>query len=162
MHYKRRAGIAAGIILGLIFAAAGLGKLLHQPEALTVFFNPAPDLLTATFFKFFFTWLSPIELVLGLLLIIGVAARLMATLSSVLIAGFIANNGWLLSQGMGDEPCGCFGGAERIIQARLSTMNSLYLDIAMLALALVILFFYPVDYFDIRPWFLARGKIAEE
>ena len=63
---------------------------------------------------------------------------------------------------MGDEPCGCFGGAERIMQARLSTMNSLYLDIAMLALVLIILFFYPVDYFDIRLWFLARGKMTKE
>ena len=84
MRYKRWAGIAAGIALGLIFAAAGLGKLLHQPEAISVFFNPAPDLLTAAIFKFFFTWLPRIELVLGLLLIIGVAARLIATISSVL------------------------------------------------------------------------------
>ena len=41
-------------------------------------------------------------------------------------------------------------------------MNSLYLDIAMLALVVIILFFYPADYFDIRPWFLGRGKIDEE
>ena len=146
--------------MGLIFVAAGLGKLLYHAEVFKIFFTPFLYLLTPAFAKAVFIWLPRVELIVGLLLIIGIAAKLMATFSSVLIAGFIANNILLINRGLGYEPCGCFGIMERITPAKLSTVGSLYLDIIMLALALVILFYYQSNFLNIRPWFLARGKIA--
>ena len=154
MRYRQWIGVGAGIILGLIFVAAGLGKLL-QAEAFKIFFNPFPSALAPAFAEAVFVWLPSIELIVGLLLIIGVAAKLMAAFSSVLIAGFMANNSWLLSRGLRYEPCGCFGWVE----AKLSIVGALYLDIGMLALVLIILFCYQGDFFNSYPWFWRKGEI---
>jgi uncharacterized membrane protein YphA (DoxX/SURF4 family) len=163
MRGKYWLAVGASVILGLVLVAAGLGKLLQRAEAGTIFFasypSYLPDFLLPAFFEVVFTWLPYIELIVGLLLIIGIAARLMAAFSSVLIAGFIANNSWLISQGLGYQPCsGCFGMLERITQARLSTVGALYMDMGMLALALIILFYYPGNFLTTRPWFLGRSK----
>ena len=157
---KHGIGVGAGIILGLIFAVAGLGKLLHQAEAFELFFFP--DFLTPALAKAVFIWLPRVELIIGLLLITGLAAKLVTTFSLVLILGFITNNVWLLIQGLGDKPCGCFGMAERIAQAKLSILGALYLDVVMLVLVLIILVCYQGNFFNIYPWFLAGGKIAEK
>ena len=155
MRYRHWAGIGSGIILGLIFVISGLGKLLSQAESFKTIFNPFPDFLAPVFAEAVFSWLPYIELIVGLLLIIGILAKLMAVFSLVLIAGFITNNSWLLSRGLGYEPCsGCFGIMERIIQVELSTVGALYMDIGMLALALIILLCYPGKFFTLRPWFL--------
>ena len=164
MFYRHRAGIIAGIVLGLILVAAGLGKLLQEGGAfrLKILVSPFPEFFMAEIMKAAFVWLPWIELVVGLLLIIGVAARFMSVISSVLIAGFIANNSWMLVKGLGYEPCYCFGIWEVMAKARLSTVTSLYIDIIMLALVLVVLFCYRRRFFNIYPWFLRRGESAEE
>jgi len=160
MQGKHWLAIGAGTLLGLIFVAAGLGKLLQPSEAFKIFFTSYPtslqDFMTPAFFKAIFIWLPRIELIVGLLLIIGIVAKLMAALSSVLIAGFMANNSWLLSQGLGYEPCICLGMLDRITQARLSTAGALYIDIGMLVLVLIILFYYPGNFLTACPWFLRR------
>ena len=161
MLNKHWLAIGASTLLGLVFVAAGLGKLLQPTEAFKIFFTSYPaylvDFLTPAFFKAIFTWLPRIELIVGLLLITGIAAKLMAAFSSVLIAAFIANNSWLLSQGLGYEPCsGCFGMLERITQSRLSTVGALYVDIGMLVFVLIILFCYPGNFLTTRPWFFGK------
>ena len=158
MRYRYWVGIGAGIILGLIFVVAGLGKLLHQAEAFGIFIYALPEFLPPALAKAVLIWLPFIELAVGLLLIIGITAKLMAAFSLALIAGFIASNSWLLSQGLGQEPCGCFGIAERLVQIKLLVINALYFDMGMLGLALLILVYYQGDFFNIRPWFLMRRK----
>jgi len=172
MSGKHWIGVGASITLGLIFIVAGVGKLLHQPEAVSkllhqpeavrIFFIPLPDFLTATLTKAVFNWLPYIELMVGLLLIIGVAARFVATLSSVLIAGFIAHNGLLISYGLWAEPCDCFGKLKILPYTGLSIIGALCLDIVMLALVLIILFWHQSSFFNIYPWFLARSKIVQK
>ena len=159
IEIKRRKhwiGVGASIVLGLIFAAAAVAKLLHQPEAFKIFFTPFPDFISVVFTKIVFVWLPRIELAVGLLLIIGIAAKLVATLSLVLIAGFIINNSLMLIRVINFCPS-CFG--PRII---LPTLDALYIDIVMLALVLIILFCYRGHFFNIYPWFLKRGRIAEK
>jgi len=164
MRHKHWIGAGASIILGLIFVAAGLGKLLDPVairDMLYIFFPSFGSLfLTSAFTKAILIWLPRIELIVGLILIIGIAAKLMAIFSSVLIAGFIANNSWMISQGLGYKPCGCLPIVERITQTQLSNVGALYLDTGMLALVLIILFCYRGNFLNIHPWFLARGKIA--
>ena len=162
MRGKHWLAIIASIILGLIFVAAGLGKLLQPAEAFKIFFTSYPayllDSLTPAFFKAIFIWLPRIELIVGLLLIIGVATKLMAAFSSVLIAGFMANNSWLISQGAGyASPCECFGIVKEITQAKLSTAGALYIDMGMLALVVIILLYYPGNFLTIRHCYLVRG-----
>ena len=159
MRYKYWIGVGASIILGLIFLISGLGKLLSEAESFKTIFNPFPDVLAPVFANAVFSWLPYIEVIVGLLLIIGIAAKLMAVFSSVLIAGFITNNSWLFSRGLGYEPCECFGIMERIIHVELSTLGALYLDIGMLALVLIILLCYQSNFLDTHPWFWG-GKVV--
>ncbi|MDP6043722.1 MAG: DoxX family protein [Dehalococcoidales bacterium] len=159
--YKHQIGVSAGITLGLIFITAGVGKLLHQPEAFTIFFTPFPRFLSLILAKAAFIWLPWVELVIGLLLISGIAARPVAAFSLLLITGFIVNNTLLLIQGLGGEPCHCFGAVDNIVEADLSIIGALGTDIAMLALALVFLLYSRRGFFNLYPWFLKesdRGK----
>jgi len=161
MGYRHWIGVGVGIILGLILVAAGLGKLLYQFESFPILSFAFPHLLSPVFTKIIFTLLSYVELIVGLLLIIGIAAKLMAAFSLALIAGFITYNGWMLSHGLGDEPCGCLGIVETIARVKFLVINALCFDVGMLGLALLVLFCYQSSFFNIYPWFLRRGKIAE-
>ncbi len=147
--------VGAGIVLGLIFLAAGLGKLLNPMESSIIFVFP--DFLPNAVDKFIFRWLPSVEILIGVLLITGIIARLVSSLALALTVGMIANNTVLLIQGLGDKPCGCFGEAERWVQLRLSIAGALYIDIAMLILGVIILFYYRGKFINISPWFLRRG-----
>ena len=146
--------ISAGIILGLIFLAAGLGKLLNPMESSVIFVFP--EFLPNVLDRFIYRWLPYVEIIIGVLLITGIIARLTASLALVLTLGLIASNSIMLVQGLGDKPCGCFGEAERWVQLRLSVTGALYIDIAMLILGFMVLLFYQSRFFNITPWFLRR------
>jgi len=98
------------------------------------------------------TWLPRIEMVLGLLLMVGVAARLMAGFASLLSIAFIFNNSWEIARGAGGDPCGCFG--DNSFLGYLSNTDALYIDIGMLALAIVIILWYSGKWLSVRPWFI--------
>ncbi len=156
MRYRHWAGIGSGIILGIIFVTSGAGKIAEPGEFLTLlsytsFLPPELAILIAR-------WLPWVELVLGLCLITGVSAKLMTSVSSLLVIGFIFHNAWLITHELATEECGCFGRLENILeierQITLSSQNALYMDIGMLALVLIILFCYPGKFFTLRPWFL--------
>ena len=144
----------AGIILGLIFLVAGLGKLLNQTESFLIFVFP--EFLPTALDKFIFRWLPGIEIAIGALLIIGSAARLIVSLALVLTLSMMVNNSLLLIQGFGDKPCGCFGMAEKLVQHRLSVTGALCIDVVMLVLGFVVLFLYRSRFLDMNPWFLRR------
>jgi uncharacterized membrane protein YphA (DoxX/SURF4 family) len=155
---KHWISVGAGLILGLIFIVAGVGKLLHQPDTVRIFFIPLPYFLTQAMAKAVLNWLPVIELTIGFLLVIGIAPKLVATFSSVLIIGFITHNSVLISRGYWFSPCDCFGRLKVLPYTELFVLGSLFLDIAMLALILMILFWYRSDFFKIYPWFLAKGE----
>jgi len=138
MRYRKWISLGASFILGIIFIVAGLGKILSEAESFKSIFNPFPDFLAPFFSQAIYSWLPYLEVIIGLLLIIGVLPRLMAVFSIVLIAGFITNNSWLISRGLGYEPCDCFVVARRILQVELSTVSALYLDVAILVLAVIV------------------------
>lgn len=147
--------VGAGIVLGLIFLAAGLGKTLSQTDSFVIFVFP--EFLPTALDKLIFRWLPGVEILIGVLLITGVIARLVASFALALTVGLIANNTILLIQGFGDKPCNCFGAAERWVQLRLSIAGALYIDIVMLILGIMVLFYYRGKFISINPWFLKRG-----
>ena len=149
-RYRHWFGVEAAIVLGLILAAAGVAKLLHQPEAYEVFFIPFPALISQLFAKFYFFWLPRIEFTLGLLLIFGIAARFISTLTLVLITGFIISNSVMIIRDL-NICLSCFGP-----QVQLSTVSALIIDLIMAVLAVIILLCYRRKFFDIYPWFLKR------
>jgi len=158
MRNKHWISVGASLILGLIFIVAGLGKLLHQPDTVRIFFIPLPYFLTQAMAKAVLNWLPVIELTIGFLLIIGIAPKLVATFSSVLIIGFIAHGSLLIRRGLGSEPCDCFGKMKIVPYTELSNIGSLGLDVFMLALVIIILLWYRSNFFNIYPWFLTKDE----
>lgn len=148
--------IGASTSLGLIFITAGLGKLPVPTESYAIFSILPKPLLIPIFVKTVAFLLPRIELILGLLLIVGIGAKFMASFSSVLIAIFIFHNFWMITGGLESEPCNCFGEYGKVILAEISVLEALYLDVGMLVLVSIILLYYPGNFFAIRPWFLRR------
>jgi len=154
MSYRHWAGIGAGIILGIIFVVSGVGKIAEPVEFLTLL--SYSSLLPPKLSIIVAQWLPWVELVLGLYLITGISAKIFSGVSFLLVFGFIFHSAWLITQGLAAESCGCFGGIENILEIKrqiiLSTQNALYLDIGMLALILIILFYYPGKFLTLQPW----------
>jgi uncharacterized membrane protein YphA (DoxX/SURF4 family) len=155
MSFKHRAGTWASIVLGLIFMAAGFGKLFSPAYIFKLTFNPFPGFISTAFSNSVFHWLPYLEIIIGVLLIIGIMPRFAAVLAGLLIAGFITHNAWRLNQGLAYTPCTCFGVLDRILGLELSTTDSLYLDIAMLVLAFLVIFCHKGRFFNIRPRFFS-------
>lgn len=158
MRYKHWLGLGAALILGIIFLTSGIGKSLAEVELFDTFFPGFLDFLSLDQARLLFYGLPYVEIVIGALLVLGVAIRLVAAFSSLMIAGFIASNVWFITNGRGFEPCGCLGIFDRLFQSKLSTQQSLYLDVAMLALTLVIIFCYERGFTDFYPWFIKKKK----
>jgi len=158
--------IISCIIIGLILLIAGTGKLIGmgQMPGQTEFLDKfIPDfLLTPEFAQFiglvFIPYMLPIiETVLAVLLIAGLWPRLMALIVTPLTLAFMSNNLWTISQGVDKFPdCVCFGAWETITGARFTPTQSLYIDIGMLVLALIIIFVHPGRFLASQFWYYKR------
>ena len=150
--------VLAIIFLGVTFLVAGVGKVLAGFKGFEPFVFPA--FLPQSFIEFSYFGLSYLEIMVGGLLILGIAIRFAASLSAFLVACFIASNILMIYQGGGFEPCsGCFG-----IVGGLTAIAALAMDGVMATMAVVILICYQGSFFNISPWFLEkRGfKYANE
>ena len=146
--------VGSAILLGLILLVSGTGKLPGQTEfvdaLLKSFWTPS----VAYFVGYCLPW---VETGLGIFLLLGLFPRLAAALCLPLIAGFIANNGWALINGVEEFPeCAyCFGIWEEFL-GTLSPLGALVLDIVLLGLALIVLLLHQEDFFKFQPWFIRR------
>jgi len=146
--------LGPSVFLGLVLLASGSGKLPGQAEFIDALLGSFWTPPVAYLIGYCLPW---VELILGVFLLLGVFPRIVAALCLPLIAGFMANNAWALSQGMEQFPqCGdCFGIWEKLFGA-LSPLQALYLDIVLFCLALIILLFHPSGFLSFRPWFIKR------
>jgi len=159
MSYRRWIAVTAGILLGLVFLTSGIGKIAGQSSLFISIHNLYifPDIVRTLIVY----WLPWGEVLLGLALVVGVASQAVSLISCVLVACFMYQNTWMIMNGFKNEPCSCFGILDRILEGRLSTMNSLYIDIGMLVLALLIYFLSSGGFREWRPWFLRQsGKVT--
>jgi uncharacterized membrane protein YphA (DoxX/SURF4 family) len=159
MGYRYWITVIAGLLLGIIFLSSGIGKIIGHGVMLVSVANLTffPHILQVLITD----WLPWAEVVLGLALITGIGTQIVSLLSSILIACFLFQNSWMIAHGMSNEPCHCFGALERLFQGRLSTMNSLYIDIGMLALAITIYFCFQGGVKEWRPWFMRMRRKDE-
>jgi uncharacterized membrane protein YphA (DoxX/SURF4 family) len=153
--------IVACLLIGLTLLFAGGGKLADlgtipgQTEFLDRFI---PDfLMTPDVARFigmvFIPWILPLaEIILGLMLVVGVWPRLAALLVLPLTLGFMANNSFMISQGLEKYPdCTCFGIWEQWLGG-LTPIQSMYYDIILFILALIILVLHPGPFFSHQVW----------
>ncbi len=158
MRYRYWIAFGASILLALVFITSGVGKLMGQSAFLLALstYIISPDAAA-----WVTSWLPWVELVLGACLLVGIFPQIAAGISTLLIAAFIMHNGWMIANGFGHEPCGCLGVLERLFTGELSTMGSLYVDIALVILALAVYFCYPGRLLNTRPWFMGWREIVE-
>ena len=158
---RARISLIAAILLGLTLLASGLGKLFADLPAETEFIDKLiPAFFMTPTLAYFIGYVLPwVELSLGILLILGIWPRLMAVLCLPLAFAFMANNSWMISQGMEEFPeCAyCFGKLEEILGA-LSPLQSLCIDIGLFALALTIIFVRPGTFLSLPPWVAKLSK----
>jgi uncharacterized membrane protein YphA (DoxX/SURF4 family) len=163
--------IIACLLVGLTLIFAGGGKLanLGQIPGQTEFLDRIiPDfLLTPEFARFigltFIPWILPAgEVLLGLLLVIGIWPRFMAILVLPLTLGFMANNSYMISQGLDKYPqCECFGIWEQWLGG-LTPIQSMYYDVALFILAVIIIIVHPGSFFAHQIWInklISRDKL---
>lgn len=120
-------GTVAGVVLGVVFLAAGGAKLASPtwPEQARQLGAPQPVAAGIP-------W---IELALGALLVAGVARRPLAAAAAVLLVGFTGLIGLRLSQGR-RPPCACFGGRTARPIGPLTILRNLgFLALAAVAIA---------------------------
>lgn len=144
------------LFLGLVLLAAGSGKLPGQAEFIDTLLGSFWTPTVAYLIGYCLPWA---EVILGAVLLLGVFPRIAAALSLPLVAGFMANNSWALSQGMEQFPlCGhCFGIWEELL-GTISPLQALGLDIVLLCLALIILLFHPGGFLSFQSWFTKRKE----
>jgi len=163
--------LVAGTIIGVIFLIAGIGKIFafgEMPGQTMQFIGAIlPDawltpgvalFLGGILFPYIIPWA---ELCLGVLLLLRIWPRLFAAISLPLIASFIVNNAWYISQGkMKFTSCECFGIWEEMF-GTLTHLQSLSLDIVLFALALTVIFVHPGGFLSSPPWLSKLGKGAK-
>ncbi len=138
-------GILASIFLGMTFIVAAIGKLMEGTTTFDLFAFPpfVPPVLAEAIF----TSLPYLELLVGIPLIIGIAVKFVASLSSLLIIGYAVSNILLINLGV--EDCStCFG-----VAGSLSPTTSLIFDGVLAILVIDTLLFYRGKYFNKRPWY---------
>ncbi len=154
--------LIASIIVGLVLAFAGLGKLLgvgEMPGQTMQFLSYIlPDFLfTPEIAQFigsvFLPYIIPaLELLLGICLLLGIWPRFWAIFCLLLAMVFMADNSWLISIGMHQFPsCECFGIWEQMF-GTLTPLQSLCIDIGLFILSLIIIIIYPGGFFASPTW----------
>jgi len=154
--------LVASILVGLTLVIAGSGKLIGFGEVPGQTIEFIGDILPEAWitpgsvyflFEIFVPYVLPItEMLLGLLLLVGLASRLVAILCIPLIAAFMTNNIWSIGQGLDKFPeCVCFGIWETLFGG-LTPAQSLVYDISLFVLVIVIIFVHPGRFLASRAW----------
>jgi uncharacterized membrane protein YphA (DoxX/SURF4 family) len=139
-------GTAARLVLGVVFLVAGGSKvtdLAASGRAVAAYrilpFEAATVVGAA---------LPMVELLIGLLLVVGLATRVAATVGTALLAVFIGGIASAWARGLSID-CGCFGGGGDLAAGvRPSYGPEITRDLALLALA-VFLLVYPRTRFSL-------------
>jgi uncharacterized membrane protein YphA (DoxX/SURF4 family) len=152
----------ACIFIGLTLIMAGSGKLFGYGEVpgqtMEFIGDVLPDFLLNKFtinllYNIIIPYVVPyLELAIGIFLLIGFLPRIMAIVFIPLTLVFMANNAWAIMKGMDKYPsCTCFGIWEEVLGG-LTPLQSLYYDITLFILAVVIIVLHPAGLLASRNW----------
>lgn len=138
------------LAFGILFLISGAGKL---PEG-AAFVNQVEefDLLPHALARFYGTALPWMEIVIGVLLLLGLLSRFASAIGGLVSLSFIVANSVVLYRGLNLE-CGCFGDL-----AVLQTRDALIVDVVLLVMALQILF-HKGEFLSLDSW-IFRKKAA--
>ncbi len=125
-------GLLARLILGITLLWAGALKVAHPDQsALAV---RAFRILNYDLAGYVGYGLPIVEILVGLLLVIGLLTRLAAVVGGLLMLAFIIGIGWAWAHGYSID-CGCFGGGGTIAAAQTQYPLDILRDTGLVACA---------------------------
>lgn len=130
---KGWAGLAARLVVGVVWIWAGAVKVLDPLASIEAV--RAYELLPGSVVEPVGYLLPPLELVLGLALVLGAMTRGAALLSAVLLVAFVVGIASAWARGL-EIDCGCFGGGGVEPGASSKYPGEIARDVGLLALSL--------------------------
>ena len=160
---QRRAAVAlwvstgARLVLGGVFLVAGGLKAIDPQSSVAAV--RAYELLPTSLVTIVGWGLPFAEIALGLLLLAGIATRVVAAATAVLLLIFILGVVSAAARGLSID-CGCFGGGGEVAPGQTAYGAELVRDLGLLALA-VWLVWQPRSRFTLDGFAGARTKASE-
>jgi len=141
--------LASRLALGGVFIFAGAVKLGYIDTLIWEInqYNMLPHQL-ATAYGYV---LPPLEIALGVFLVVGLFLRAGAAVSGLVVLSFAIAKIQALARGLDIIICWCFGPAVPLL-----SVQSLAIDFALLAMAVQI-FFHRGDFLALGPWFSQKA-----
>ena len=125
-------GLAARLILGVVLIWAGAAKVTNP--ALSQLAVRAYKLLPYEVAGYVGLALPIVEILVGLLLVVGLLTRWSALAGGLLMVAFIFGISWAWAHGYSID-CGCFGGGGTIARAQTQYPKEILRDISFVACA---------------------------
>ena len=125
-------GLLARLILGVVLIWAGAAKVTRP--ALSALAVRAYKILPYDFAGFVGYALPVVEILVGLLLVVGLFTRLSAALGGLMMLAFIIGISWAWAHGYSID-CGCFGGGGTIAASQTQYPLEILRDTALVACA---------------------------
>jgi len=146
--------LATRVALGGIFIFAGVAKLPY-PSTLIWEINQY-HILPHSLATAYGYVLPPLEIALGVFLVVGLFLRISASVSGLVVLSFTISKITALARGLDIVICGCFGPAVPLL-----TSQTLALDFVLLALAFQILF-HRGEFLSLGHWLSSKAEAEEE
>lgn len=145
--------LVSRVVLGGVFIFTGIVKLPHIDTLIWEIkqYHILPSGLGTAYGYV----LPPLEVALGVLLVVGLLARIGAAVSGALVVSFMVAKLVALARGLDIDICGCFGPAVPLL-----AVQSLAIDFVLLALALQVLF-HRGTFLSLGSWVSAKAKSRE-
>ena len=126
-------GLVARLVLGGVFLVAGALKVT-TPEAMAKA-TQAYQVLPHDVAAYVGYALPTVEIILGLLLVLGLFTRVSAVLTSLLLVAFLIGIAQAWARGLSID-CGCFGGGGTVSAEETNYLQRLLEDVGLLACGL--------------------------
>lgn len=145
--------LATRAVMGGVFIFAGITKLPDLDILIWEIgqYHILPHSL-ATAYGYL---LPPLEIALGILLVLGLFLRASASVSGLVVLSFIIAHITAMARGLVINTCGCFGGA-----VPLASVDSLLIDFGLLLLVLQILF-HRGEFLSLSYWLSSKARAEE-
>lgn len=133
-NWRDWVGLVARLVPGIVFLYAGITKVVNvQAFALNI---DAYQLLPELWMSDVLAYILPVvEIVAGLLLIVGLLTRGAAAVTLLMLLAFIGGIGWVWSQGINID-CGCFGSGGEVAPEDTNYPQKMAENIGMSALCI--------------------------